>query len=135
MIQKFQNWNNIDLGLLLIRIALGVVFIAHGWQKLQNTTTVIGFFGSLGFSPMFAYLVIIIELLGGIFMLLGFFVKPIGILLAVVMATAITTVHAKNGLLGAGGYELTLTLLLVSLGIASAGAGKYSAGKLFSKKS
>ncbi len=134
MIQKFQSWNNVDLGLFLVRMALSIVFIANGWQKLQNTTMFIGFFQSLGFSPVLAYIVIIVELLGGILMLLGFFVRPVGILLAIVMGTAIATVHGKNGLLGPGGYQLVLTLLLISLGIASAGAGKYSASKFFSKK-
>jgi len=66
MLQKIQSYVNVDLGLLLIRIALAIVFIAHGWQKLQNSSGVVGFFGSLGFAPIFAYLVIIIELLGGI---------------------------------------------------------------------
>lgn len=133
MIQKFQNWNNVDLGLFLVRVALSIVFIANGWQKLQNTTMIIGFFGSLGFPPFMAYIVIIVELLGGILMLLGFFVRPIGILFAIVMGTAIATVHGKNGLLGPGGYQFVLTLLLVSLGVACAGAGKYSAGKFFRK--
>lgn len=134
MIQKFQNWNNVDLGLLLLRVAIAIVFITNGWQKLQNTTMVIGFFGSIGFPPFMAYLVILIELLGGILMLLGFFVRPVGILLAIVMATAIATVHGKNGFLGAGGYQFTLTLLLACLSIASAGAGTYSASRFFSKK-
>lgn len=133
MLQKFNSWNNVDLGLFLVRLALGIVFIAHGWQKLQNTTGVIGFFGSLGFSPMMAYIVIIVELLGGLFILLGFFVRPVGILLAVVMATAISSVHLKNGLLAQGGYEFPLTLLLISLAVSAAGAGRYSLPRFIKK--
>ena len=133
MIQKFQNWHNVAFSLFLIRLALAIVFIASGWQKLQNTEMVVGFFGTLGFAPFVAYLVIIVELLGGILMLLGFFVRPVGILLAIVMGTAIATVHAKNGLTGPGGYQFVLTLLLAALAVASGGAGKYSAAKLFRK--
>ena len=48
---------NHDLGMLLLRLAVGVIFIAHGWGKFSDMASTIGFFGQLGMPSVFAYLV------------------------------------------------------------------------------
>ncbi len=108
---------------------VGVVFLAHGLDKLQGMDGVIGFFGSLGLAPFFAYLVAGVEFLGGIALILGVFSRYAAYLLAVVMVVAIFLVKFKMGLLG--GYELDLVLLAALLTIAGAGSGVYSiSGKM-----
>lgn len=115
--------NNQDLGLLLLRIALGVVFIVHGWAKWQNMEGTIQFFSSLGLPAMLAYIVAAIELLGGLAILFGLWHRLAGWLLAAVMLGAIITVKGSKGFVG--GYELDFVLLLVAAALAMMHPGKY----------
>ena len=119
--------HNTDCGLLLIRLVLGVVFVAHGVMKFQAMPQIIGFFGSLGFPPAVAYLVAFVETFGGLAMLLGMFTDVAGVLLAVTMLVAIVKVKFSHGLVG--GYEFELVLLVVALAIACAGPGRYAVMK------
>lgn len=113
-----------EWGMLLLRVVVGAVFIAHGWQKLQMIDGVIGFFGKLGFSPFFAYLVAWTELITGLAMLLGAFTRIAGYLMAAIMLVAMYSVKFKMGFLG--GYELDLVLLVAALALAWNGPGKLS---------
>lgn len=115
---------NVELGLFLIRLGLALVFIIHGWAKLTNMDATVGFFASLGLAAFFAYVVALIEFLGGIALLVGYYTQVAGWLLAVVMFFAIILVKGKAGFVG--GYEFDLLLLLSSLGMAFIGSGKYS---------
>ncbi len=129
-----KKLHNADLGILLIRVALGIVFIYAGWFKLNNMEMVIGGFASMGFATWLAYLVAYVEFLGGIALVLGIFVRYVGILLAIVMLVAMIKVHIPNGYsLANNGYEYVLLLMLASLAITTLGAGKYSVAKLFKK--
>ncbi len=114
---------NPNIGLLLIRLAVGSIFIAHGWAKFQNMEATIGFFGSLGMSAIIAYAVTAIEFLGGILMVLGLWTGIAGVLLAIVMVGAYVLVKSKMPFMAA---EIDIALFASSLGIAFAGAGKYS---------
>lgn len=113
-----------DLGLLLIRLALATVFIAHGVQKLHNMDMVVGFMAGMGIPAALAWAVALGELLGGIAMLFGVFTKYAGAVLAIIMAVAIWKVKAKAGFFG--GWEFDLTLLLAALAIISTGPGKFA---------
>lgn len=116
---------NADAGLLLVRIAIGIVFLYHGIDKLTNLDGVIGFFGMLGLAPFVAYAVAIVETLGGLAMIVGYGARVAGLFLAGVMVGAIFLVKASKGFAG-GGYELDLVMLLISLSITVAGPGRYS---------
>lgn len=131
-ISKFQNR---DLGLLLVRIAIAASFIAHGWMKFQNIDGVVGFFGTLGLPAFVAYAVATIELVGGIAVLAGVFTRISGVLIAAVMVGALCTAKAGLPFLNGqnGGTEYEWVLLLVALGIAFAGAGRYSLSSLFKR--
>lgn len=120
MMNKFANK---DLGLFIIRLSVAAVFIFAGVSKFMAVEQVAGFFGSIGLSPMFVYLVASVEVLGGVAMLLGLFVRYAGILLAIVMVSAIYLVKAQMGFAAA---ELDIVLLASSLGIAMLGAGGWS---------
>lgn len=124
MINKLRHPS---VGILIIRIALGVVFVAHGWAKFANMEGTLGFFASIGLGAIATYLISTIELVGGILMILGIFTRYVGILFAFIMAGAIATVKGRLGFFG--GYEYELVLLLVSLGMVFLGGGRIKAWK------
>jgi len=113
---------NYNVGLLIMRLGLGAVFIAHGAAKFQDLAGTIEFFNSLGFAPFFAYLVAGVELLGGLAILTGLWVKLAGFLLAVIMAVAIIKVKWASGFFG---FELDFSLLALALGLIFTGPGTY----------
>lgn len=120
-----------DVGLLIGRLALGVVFIAHGWQKFRDAglSTQTEMFDGMGI-PMpglAAFLVTWVELLGGIALILGLLTRLVGILLALDMLGAWWFVHRGEGLfVSDGGYELVLVLGATALLLAFTGAGRIS---------
>lgn len=125
----------INIGLLIIRLVIGLLFVGHGAQKLfgwfggHGLKGTGGWFESIGMKPgvtiaLFAGLA---ELIGGILFALGLLTPLAGIMIAVTMVMAIIKVHAPNGLWAtANGYEYNLTLLSVAIGIALIGPGKYA---------
>ena len=120
----------IDRGLLFIRAALGIVFVMHGGQKLfqYGHDGVTGAMAGLGlpFPAVSAAAIIAVELLGGIALLTGTLTRVFAFLLAGAMGVATLTAHLANGFFLPTGYEFTLTLLLVNLGVMFTGAGAYS---------
>jgi len=127
-----------DLGLLLMRIAAGIIFAAHGLQKLDGGLD--GFAGFLGqlaipFPEFFAWVVALVELVGGIFLILGVFSRMSALLLSIVMLVTITKVKSTVGLIaepGAGaGAELDLALLSIVVGVLLLGPGYYSIEKSY----
>lgn len=120
------------MGLLLIRLAVGGVFLAHGVAKVLSLDMTVSFFMTIGLPAILAYVVTAIELLGGLAILLGVGTQIAGILVALVMVGAIFTVKGKMGFLG--GYELDLTLLLAALSLAVAGPGRYTMKGAFKKE-
>lgn len=122
-----SSFHNKSFGLLLIRIALGIVFIYHGWAKISNMDTFISMFAGMGINTFFTYVVAYVEFIGGILMILGICVREVALLFAITMLVAIKVVHFKNGFSNmAGGYEYPFTLLLASLATVFTGAGKYT---------
>jgi uncharacterized membrane protein YphA (DoxX/SURF4 family) len=115
---------NQDLGLFLLRLGLAAVFFFHGLDKLNNIDGIIGFFSSLGIPAIFAYLVAIIETLGGLALFVGLWVEKVSLALAIVMLFAIYLVKFSKGFFG--GYEFDLLLLLGALAISMMGSGSYT---------
>jgi putative oxidoreductase len=105
---------NLELGSFIIRLVLGITFFVHGLMKFQGGIEhTAGFFSSVGLPGFLAYLVAGIELIGGILLILGLGTRIIAGTFAVIMVGAIFTVKLKSGF--AGGYELELALLAMSL--------------------
>lgn len=121
---KCPSWCNKDSGMLLIRIGVGIVFIAHGVAKLQNMEGTIGFFASLGFPSFLAWLVALTETIGGAALILGIWTPMAATALAITMAVVVFKVKAGKPFMG--GYEFEFVLMMVNLGIAAAGAGKWA---------
>jgi putative oxidoreductase len=115
-----KNGMNPELGLAILRIVLGVIFVAHGWPKVGDMAGTAAFLGGVGIpAPMIAaWLVTILELGGGILLLAGFLVTPVALFLTAHMFLGIITVHAAKGFyvvgLGSAGIEFNL-LMAVSL--------------------
>ena len=126
--------------LLIARLVLGVIFIAHGGQKLfeMGVGQVAGFFEGVGIPlpAFFAWVVSLTELFGGIAVLIGLFTRYAAVGIAIVMVVAIFTVKLKVGLIGARGpgYELDLALLALALALVLAGPGKLSLEKILLKR-
>jgi putative oxidoreductase len=132
-----NRWN--DRGLLFLRVAIGLVFVVHGWQKafLMGPDGVAGFFGSIGIPFPYANAIFItgLELVGGLAVIAGALTRVVAPLLASTMAVAIWTVHLANGFsVGSGGYEFALVLLLANLSLAMMGAGAHSVDALVARR-
>jgi len=134
-----RSANAVDTALLVIRVALGVVFVMHGWQKLAvfGYAGVTQMMGGLGIPApaLSAALVIGAELVGGLALLAGAATRVAATILAFTMLVALTSVHLVNGFYLPTGFEYTFTLLLVNLGLVLAGAGAYSVdARLFDRQ-
>jgi putative oxidoreductase len=122
-----------DWGLLFLRIALGIVFIAHGAQKVfgwfggPGLAGTVGFMhGKLGIPVPLAYLASFTEFFGGLAVLFGFLGRLAALGLSINMLVAIFTVHLPNGFfLGKKeGFEYAFALLGMALCVLFAGPGR-----------
>ena len=121
----------LDIGLTVLRVVVGIVFVFHGYDKLFNSGIpgVTGFFTQIGapLPGMTAPLVSILEFAGGVALILGLFTPVVGVLLAADMLGAIFLVHLPAGFSAAnGGYEFVLTLFGAALALALTGPGAYA---------
>lgn len=127
------------LALLVSRVALGVILLAHGWQKLNEFTVdgTAAAFGEMGVPAPAAAAVftIAVEIGGGIALILGL-LTPVAALLNIVnLLGALVLVHATNGVFVTdNGYELVLGLAAGLLLVAILGAGKLSADGLLGRR-
>lgn len=127
-----------DTALLVLRSALGAIFIAHGAQKLFQfgLPGVIEGFAKTGVpypeivGPLVAYL----ELAGGIAIILGFLARLVAFGFACDMISAIAYVHLKNGFFMPNGVEFPLMLLAASFALILTGAGGISLDAMFSRR-
>ena len=128
-----------DLGLLVVRIALGAILIAHGAQKVFSfgLAGVTGAMTQMGAPApaIVAPLVMAAELLGGIAILLGFLTRIAAIGNIVVQLGAIVLVHLAGGFFLPKGYEFNLALVGMALALAIAGAGRWSVDEALSARS
>jgi putative oxidoreductase len=115
------------LALLLLRWALGVIFLYHGTPKLfGNPQPYLEFFGKIGFPPWMAYVAGVVELFGGALLIAGLFTRVAALLLAGQMAVAIWKVHLGKGVLAVNEYEFPLTLAVAAFTLGALGAGAIS---------
>jgi putative oxidoreductase len=133
----YASWSH-----LIVRVALGLIFFAHGAQKVfgwfggQGLSGTITYFQrQLGIPPPATVLAALIECLGGLAVLAGFLTRPAALGLIVVMLVAVAKVHWKNGFFlqapGKGpGYEYNLALIAMALSLLVGGAGAFSIDRL-----
>ncbi|MGJ9384422.1 DoxX family protein [Salipaludibacillus sp. CF4.18] len=122
--------NKHEIGTLLLRVVLGIVFLAHGSDKfLGGIENTVGWFDSVGVPGFLAYVVATIELVGGIALILGIGTRIVSVLLALILIGAIIRVQLAVGFLG--GYAYDLVLLIVSVHLLLNGSKLFSLGQLF----
>jgi putative oxidoreductase len=127
-----------DLALLVSRVALGVILIAHGWQKFNEYTLdgTAASFGDMGVPApaIAATFVTAVEVLGGAALILGVFTPIAGVLNMISLLGALLLVHIENGVfVENGGFELVLALFAGLAVIALLGAGKFSVDGLIGR--
>ena len=138
MLKKLMSTSN-DVSLTVLRLVLGVVFFAHGAQKLlgwfggygfQGT---MGFFTHMGFPAPVAFLIICTEFFGGLGLIVGLLTRIAALGIGVEMIGAIFLVHLPNGFFmnWAGnqkgeGFEYHLLTIAIAAALLLRGAGKFS---------
>ncbi|HKA24856.1 MAG TPA: DoxX family protein [Candidatus Eisenbacteria bacterium] len=124
-----------DLALLLLRLVVGLTFVAHGTQKLfgwfggYGLAGTGGFLEQLGFHPgrRAAWMAGLGEAGGGLLLALGALTPLAAAILIGVMLVAIVSVHLEKGFFNPnGGYEYPLVLSVSALVFSLAGPGRYS---------
>lgn len=130
--------------LLIVRVALGAIFFAHGAQKVfgwfggRGLTETIAGFRQMGIPPAATVAAALVECLGGLAVLVGLLARPAALGLVVVMLVAIAKVHWRHGFFlnwgvtpGKGhGWEFNLALIAMALSVFVGGAGMLSLDRL-----
>jgi putative oxidoreductase len=121
---------NVAAGALVLRLALGAMFIAHALLKYYVFTLpgTAQFFGSIGLPPALGYVTFFAELVGGVMLILGVYTRHVALALIPILLGA-TWAHAGNGWLFSakgGGWEYPAFLAAASLALALIGDGAYA---------
>lgn len=131
---------NTNITFLIFRIILGVVFIAHGSQKVLGAfggyglEATVGYFAkNLGIPPFLGYLASFTEFFGGIFLLIGFLTRPAALGIFITMCVAFT-IHLPAGFFLPNGFEYTFVLAFIALALFLHGPDCISVDNFISKK-
>lgn len=127
-----------DSSLLIARILLGIVLIAHGWQKFNEwgLAGTADAFSQMGvpLPSVAAFIAAAVELVGGILILIGLATPWVGTIVALQMFGAFIFAHTGAGVFVAdGGFELVAVIAAAGLALAGASAGRFSVDALLNK--
>ncbi len=138
-----KSEKNNHCSLIILQAALGIIFFAHGSQKLlgwfggYGFDATMQFFQQIGIPAFIAMLIILGEFFGGILILSGLFTRVASAWISIIMLGALFTVHLPNGFFISGdkaGYEYVFALLFTALYIMLNGAGNLSLDRLIKDK-
>lgn len=121
-----------ELSATLLRVSLGIMYLAHGLLLKIVTfglAGTAGYFVSIGLPGWLGYLTAIAEATGGALLLLGVQTRLVALALTPTLLGAIIWVHARNGWVfsaAGGGWEYPVFLLIVSVVVAALGSGAYA---------
>jgi putative oxidoreductase len=126
---NFDSLNRLQpVALLVMRLVLGSILIAHGYQKVivhGGFEHHMNMVGSLGLPRPLAYLSAGTEFFGGIAIVLGLFTRFFSLAFVIEMCVAIWKVHFKNGLTGPGGYEFPMSIATIAFALMCFGGGPW----------
>jgi putative oxidoreductase len=127
-----------DIALAVIRVVTGVIFLAHGAQKLFvfGLDGVTGGFSQMGIpmAGVVAPLVALLEFFGGLALIGGVLTRPVSLALAINMFGAFLFAHAKNGFFLPGGFEFVLLLMGTTVALTLAGAGAFAIDSIIARR-
>jgi len=128
-----------DIAPLVLRVALGVIFTWHGYDKVftKGIAGITGFLDSLGFPlpSLFAYILSYGELIFGLFLIVGLLTHWSAKYAIVVGLVAWFMVHLSNGFsVAGGGYEFIMLITAAAVSLMITGPGKYSIDAMWLKK-
>jgi len=115
-----------SVGLLILRVGIGIIFLGYGFSKIGDLAGVQGMFTKVGIPvpSVLGPFIAVLEVVGGLALLAGAATRIFSILLAIVMVVAVLTVTASHGLMG--GFDINLALFVGLVGLVILGAGRYS---------
>lgn len=115
------------LALLVLRMTLGVILVAHGSHKVYgHMHEYAGYIHTLGMPAWLGYVSALVEFVGGILLIAGLLTRCAAIAVLIDMCVAIARVHWTHGLLGAGGMEFSLSLAAIAFALIFLGGGAIS---------
>jgi len=115
------------VGLLVLRVVLGLIFFSHGYLKVAHSAPGMqAFFVEHGLPGYFVYISGVLEVFGALLLAIGVFTRGAALLLAIEMGVAIWKVHSGGGYLAVHNYEFPLAMLAGSFALATIGAGLLS---------
>ena len=127
----------IEVSTLILRLVLGATFFIHGLAKFQGgIENIVGWFDSIGLPGVLAYGVAVLEMVGGLALIIGLGSRIVSGLFVVLMLGATVKVKLAGGFLGNGqgaGWELDLALLAIALFIAINDSKMFALDKVFFK--
>lgn len=128
-----------DLGLLILRVGIGVIFIIHGWPKIkggpemwENLGGAMEVFGITFLPHFWGFMVALSEFVGGILIVLGAFTRVFSLLLFITMVVAANTHLAKGE--GFSGAEYAIALGIIMLSLFFIGSGRFSFSFIIRRK-
>jgi putative oxidoreductase len=126
MIQLFFVFG--DIGIAFLRIVLGLIIVIHGWSKIKNIKGTAELMGQT-FKPgiLWGTVVTLTEFVGGIFLITGFLVQPVAVLVAIEFVVATFKVNWGKGFVN--GYEYDLLILATAIALVVLGGGAFSLDK------
>jgi putative oxidoreductase len=112
---------------LILRVAVGAVLVSHGLPKLKDLKKNAQNFAMMGFKPgaFWGTIIALLESVGGLLLILGWFSQLIGLLVAIEFATVVIW-RIKNGQKLVGGFELDLLMAVTGIVLATSGGGYYA---------
>jgi len=133
----YTSWR--DIAGTIVRVVVGITFLMRvlGKFKIGAAAVATNVMAKNGLEPSlaFAYAAIILEMVGGVCLIIGLFTRFFAAALAIEMATALLFVHLPKGYAaGGGGYEYVLLIGIVLFAIAIRGGGPYSADRMIGKE-
>jgi putative oxidoreductase len=121
-----------DIGATVARLALGLLFLPHGWPKIKDLKATISWVKGTGWpgGATFAVLFSLLEFFGAIAALLGFLTQIVAALFALEMIATTIFAKTKLGKKYVSGYELDIAFLLIALVVLLLGPGPWSLDRL-----